>query len=49
LGDLLLAGKPDVSIVRPADCKEGLEDVAVKIALDVFLGVLGKIRDQLRE
>jgi hypothetical protein len=37
LGDLFLAGKPDVSIVGSGNAKEGLENIPVKISLDVFL------------
>jgi hypothetical protein len=43
LGDLFLARKPNVRIIVPGDGKEGLEDISVKIALDVFLGVLWKL------
>jgi hypothetical protein len=42
LRDLLLAGIPDESIVRAGDGEEGLEDTAVEISLDIFLGVLGE-------
>jgi hypothetical protein len=42
LRDLLLAGIPDQSIVGTADGEEGLEDTAVEISLDIFLGVLAE-------
>jgi hypothetical protein len=40
LGNSLLAWKPDVTIVRAAHTKKGLQDVAVKICLDIFRRVL---------
>jgi hypothetical protein len=39
---LFLAGKPNESIVGPADGEKGLEDIAVEIPLDILLGVLVK-------
>jgi hypothetical protein len=43
LRNLLLAWKPDVCIVGTADGKEGLENIAVKISLDIFHRVLSEI------
>jgi hypothetical protein len=40
--DLFLARKPNVRIIVAGDGKEGLEDISVKITLNVFLRVLWK-------
>jgi hypothetical protein len=49
LRDLLLAGIPDESIIGPANSEEGLEYIAVKISLDIFLGVLRKLDSKPKE
>ena len=49
LGDLLLAGEPNVSIVRAADGEEGLENISVEISLNIVRGMLRRLGFRIGE